>query len=813
MTTPPPTGERLRRVVLRLQRSLVLALTIAVGRILPAAEPAPEPPPLDPLAAAVVDSLASTPRNTAAELLEAVNRAAAVEAPDVALGYFRRLVGVIAEAGEGGPDLLADLLADLGDAADPAELARTERLLGRREPDLPKLFAEIRNASRLRRRDPKRLEGFAEALDDDAFAVRSAAADELARAGLDAVGVLARRLTPPPPPEDTADARARTIVRGLIERLGEAAVEPLVAWLGSGDTDNWPGVMRSLAVCGSAKDADFLLGPLLVVDSSEEIRAAAAEAYRTLVPTEGGRLPNRSEAIVRLSRRLDALLRPAGLLPGVGRAGHGRPDATREDPLLWEFLPEEMLVAARDDQEEGFLFDPDSGVPRRAMLSRRFNRGLLAGHLARDLVALEAADPESVRLVLLAQLEGAVVAPGSLARRGSAAVFREAATGPDGFRLDLAAELLDAALERGMTHAAAAAVQAISGPLADSRPIPAVQKALVRGLDSNDRQLQFMAATALAASRAEGFAGSSRLIATLASCSEAAGVDRVVVAHPVAARATSLAARLAAGGFKPVTVSSGHAAVTAAGHPDVCLVVLAARLADPDPLETVAVIRRVPSDGPPPVLVVVDPIDDAEPAEFRRRLRARLEGFQGERLERVAVIDSLRGFFEPADGPEGATPRLPAVLSRLGAEGLLVGARRRRLAEARAARARRALATLAGVADRGFGMTPAIAPASRALAAGRHTAEAAGLLAAIPAGEAQLALVEAAAAAGGDPAGCRVAADALTTSIEAFGLLIGDAEVAGLVRRYTGNTSEVCRSVMHRLGEASLSVTPADSSP
>ena len=110
-------------------------------------------PLADPLAQAVIDSLAFPPRNTVAELLDAAIRATDVDALDVAGRYFSRLAELLEKAGD---DRL-DLLADLGDTTDPASLRRLDRILGDHQEDVRPIVQAIGDASRLRRRDPPRL--------------------------------------------------------------------------------------------------------------------------------------------------------------------------------------------------------------------------------------------------------------------------------------------------------------------------------------------------------------------------------------------------------------------------------------------------------------------------------------------------------------------------------------------------------------------------------------------------------------------------------------------------------------------------------
>ena len=145
---------------------------------------------LDPIAQAVVDSLASPPPSSPRQLLDAVIAAADVEAYGTALDYLGQLAREIEQAGDG----QADLRADLGDRAGPGQLRRLERTLGVREPEVVPMLEKIRAASRLRLRDPGQIAQSIAALRDGSPATRAAATDRLGRAGIDALPALVELL-------------------------------------------------------------------------------------------------------------------------------------------------------------------------------------------------------------------------------------------------------------------------------------------------------------------------------------------------------------------------------------------------------------------------------------------------------------------------------------------------------------------------------------------------------------------------------------------------------------------------------------------
>jgi hypothetical protein len=167
-------------------------IALATACVAPASAADGVRPMPDPLAQSVLDSLAFPPRTTPPSLLDAAIRAADVEAYDVSARYLSALAGLLEKAG----DKRFDLLADLGDTADPASLRRLERVLGDRDEDVRPIVQAMREAARERRRDPARLTQAGDDLSSDKPATRAAAFDQLARAGVDALPVLVNLLQP-----------------------------------------------------------------------------------------------------------------------------------------------------------------------------------------------------------------------------------------------------------------------------------------------------------------------------------------------------------------------------------------------------------------------------------------------------------------------------------------------------------------------------------------------------------------------------------------------------------------------------------------
>ena len=804
--SPPPqsrhfAGSGFRRrlpLVGRLSTVAALVAALLLPSLLPAAEPQ------DPLARAVIDSLESEPRTTPAELLEAVIIASDVDAYDVASRFLAEFVELVAGMGEEREAVLADL-ADL----DPVGLVRTKRRLGARDAEAVTVIDAIQQASVRRYQDPAWLSAAAAGLSDPSSAARSRAFDQLSRAGIQALPAAVDILNRPEP--DSEPARlGRALAWRLINELGSSARQPLLTWLGSGDLARWPGVIRGLSACGSRSEVDFLLAPMLVIDSPPDVVQAATETYRQLTGGTASRLPSPTQAVGRLTDRLERLLTPQALLPeGIELDGEGSPDLTADDPLVIATLPPaerggdpELLAAAT-------LFDTEKSAIVQSRFSRRFLRGLQAAHLSRDLMALATDDPLALRLAILAQLEMVSLSHSPSDPQGLAAI-RTFLEGPDGFDPQLIADVIDEAATRGLHNAAAAAVRGIvdrsGNPSAasDNTSLPKpLREAMLPLLASPDLELRYQAATALVSLTDSAFPEISRVVETLAFCANSSAADRVVIAHPQQAVAVHLESYLAQYGFRAELASRGVDVIPAANHCDTRLVMLSARLGDPEALEVAQLIRTIPADEPIAVLIAIDPGDDAGTAAFRQQLQQRLSGFEGQGLYWVTLTDRLPSLFEAEISPDTGEPlaeaRLGSMLNRIDRESLLLPARRSKLAAARLNRGAKAVEQLATLARRGIDVDPAEATVIRLLARRQHAAACIAMLAASDTKAAQRALAETACRPVETDALRKAAAAGLDASIDAFGILLDDATVAGFLRRYNGATDPVRRAVLEVL--------------
>ncbi|MEI6239937.1 MAG: hypothetical protein WCR51_06085 [Planctomycetia bacterium] len=413
--------------------------------------------------------------------------------------------------------------------------------------------------------------------------------------------------------------------------LAAETKQSLLARLGSADLASWPAAIDGLDALGADDVSEFLLAPAVVPDTPPEIRDRALAALRRVhercaEPGEPWQPPTRGEAVARITHRLDRVLW-APTSPDVEH-DRARGDAVRMREAL---------------------------------------------HLARDLMALGATDPETVRLVLLARLEALRgPTPGTVPPDFEPGQLAAVLTGPDGLDIEAVADVLDLAASRGLFTAAAAAARGLEeAALPPDHPLdtpaaplpPAVRQALVRALAVPDAELQFAAARTLAlAASPPPWPGSSRVVATLVHAATATGSDRVVVAHHDADIAHEIAAGVSRFGYRPTVVSTGRAAVLAArDHADTVLVILGARIVKPSAFETVQFIQEQPHGDIPPVLVVVDPFDDLPRGPFLTKSILKFS-----RIPCVALVDRMESFFIPSidanTGAELAPARFPQTL-------------------------------------------------------------------------------------------------------------------------------------------------------
>jgi CheY-like chemotaxis protein len=159
-----------------------------------------------------------------------------------------------------------------------------------------------------------------------------------------------------------------------------------------------------------------------------------------------------------------------------------------------------------------------------------------------------------------------------------------------------------------------------------------------------DATLQFEAARTLAQAGGDPpYRGSSRVVEILLQAATSTGEEIAVVAHPDEVVREELATNLSRFGYRIEKVASGRDAIFAArANIDTVLVVIGARTVRPTALETVQFIQRQAVGDVPPVLVVVDPLDDDGRGCFLSQLIMKFADLHG-----VAIVDRLDSFFKP----------------------------------------------------------------------------------------------------------------------------------------------------------------------
>jgi CheY-like chemotaxis protein len=534
--------------------------------------------------------------------------------------------------------------------------------------------------------------------------------------------------------------------------MGTEARQPLLAWLGSDDVQHWPGIIEGLAAGVTDDDGidfvEYLLAPALVPDSPPRARAAAIRlleqvARRGAMPAGIATdtvPPSPGTAIALLARRLDRVLSIDGL---------PAPDHLLVEPVL-DPATASLSGGKRVDR---FVWNPEARRLERMNLPPHVSRAQEAIHLARDLAALDATEPDAVRLVLLAQLEWLLAATGNLASsidRVDAKQLQAAITGPEGFDYEAAADVLELAASRGMFAAAAGAARAIAAAHAaagetragetragetgagetgagesnavDEAPAetvgvpPEVRKALLRSLVVPDAALQFESAQALAQTGGDPpYAGSSRVVEILTQAATSTGEEIAVVAHHDPIVRESLATGLSRFGYRVEKVATGREAILATrANIDTMLVVIGARTIRPSALETVQLIQRQAVGDVPPVLVVVDPLDDDARGKFLTQLLLKFSD-----LDCVGIMDRLDSLFlprvDPATGKPVGPPRFPDHLATVAGPEAVDPAKRQARAAARRARASRALWLLADLGRRGWDVSAVETTAEHAL--------------------------------------------------------------------------------------------------
>ena len=741
---------------------------------------------LDPLQWAVVDSLRYPERTTAQELFEAAIRAASVEALEPTLEFLDKFDDAFAAE----PDKEA-ILATLGGYFQTSELSRFQRFLKRSAPPeqadaIAFLIQGLQAAAQKKRINSDRLKKAAVDLQSDDIFTRRKAETTLMEGGTYALPMLVDLLMNTGSghnqiPLSKSEFRSRELAKELIGQLGERGVRALVAWLGSDDFKRFPGVIDALHILvdsgclptgrttnpnASAEldVASVLFAPAFIPELGDSTREAAIRLLMKLellgLTDFGGEPFTKDLACRMLSTKLNELLTLPGI-PSADSLTEGTTPNTSPQPTV-----------------EQYLWVTDANRPEIRYLPPNACRSLRAGHIARDLSGLGCTDPNTVRLVRLAQSEALLVfqtSPSLALNNLPIEVIRGALGGPDGFSTELTAEVLDDALDRSIPLAAAVAARAIreSGKNTSSSN-SMIQSCLVRALGAPSILVQFEASQALAVISPQlPYSGSSRLLERLLYFANSNGIDEALIVHPNQDTAEFLKSSISQYGFVPSSVSRGRPCVQKVRQsPDLQLIILSARLPDLCVAEVVELLQQESLGKQLPILVMLDPLDDNRACRRRTRLVLRLHD-----LDNALLTDRLDSQFFPTlknigDGEEVIPPRFLETLTQItGPQAIDAGWRQEQRTN-RLQRASIALTILGQLGDDGWDIRGAFPVAHNGLKHSETFDPAMQLLTNMPSPAAQQSLFDVAWAPDLDKSIRKKAVDSLGVSLELHGILL-----------------------------------------
>ena len=795
--------------------SLAIVVVLTAPALTETTEDTKHSDPLDPFQRAVVDSLKFPERTTPQELLDAAIRAASVEALDPTSEFLEKFD----EALDREPDK-EETLAHLGESFQTAELSRLERFLKKTaQPEQAQAVAFLidgmQNAAQRKRTDPSRLKQAAVDLGSENVFVRQQAATTLMEGGTYALPMLVEILMETVPalnetPLSEADFRTRALAETIIEESGERGVRALTAWLGSDDFQRFPGIIYALNIlvdsgclpAGKQTNpnavahldlASVLFAPAYIPEFSEATREAA---FQLLVKLEqqgqtdfGGKPLTQDLACQMLTAKLDQLLTPVGI-PTPDSLTEGAASITSPRPTV-----------------EQYLWVTQTSRPEIRYLPPVACRSLRAGHIARDLSGLGCVHPRTVRLVLLAQSEALLIFQDdhfSALNALPTEAITETLSGPTGFSTELAAEVLDDALDRSIPLAAAVAARAIR-EVNGSKPatISTIRPPLVRALAAPSTLVQFEASQTLATvSPHLPFTGSSRLFDRLLYFASSSGTDRVIITSPNHDTAEFLRSSVTQFGFEASITSSGRLCVQGVRQsPDVRLVILSARLPDLSASEVIQLLQQEALGEQVPVLVVLDPLDDDKACRRRTRLVLSLADF-----DNALLTDRLESQFFPSVHQPGTArevikpPRFPETLTRIAGPQATDQSWRQIQANHRLQRAHAALDTLARLSTLGWDIREAFSVAQNGLKHAETFEPAMRLLINMPSPDAQQSLFDLAWAPDLGKNVREMAVEALGESIRIHGILLTNGTLRIINDMYNissrGGDSSIDRSLV-----------------
>ncbi len=439
------------------------------------------------------------------------------------------------------------------------------------------------------RRDPQRLAAWAKQLSNSDESARAQAMLQLLHAREAAVAPLVAILA------DPARGNEHRMSQAALVELGDVAVAPLLGVLESPDPLLKTCVVEVLGRLKAQEAVAQLLGPLVSSASTNELRAAAAEALSRI----GGGAPSSAEALRLLEhaarRSLDASCQEGDDTSGPSEVWHWNAKQKQSMPIQYDASGASLATAVRLARDL-YKIDPARAARRRLYLE----------------VLLQAA---KLRVGLDKPLPtGAGTAHDVAAQHGA----------------DVIEDILAAAMSNGYIPAATAAAE-ILGDIGDAGLLArggSAPSALARAAGHADRRLRFAAiASIMNLKPTEPFAGSSHVVDGLGFFASSYGVPRVLVVHPRSEEAQKLAGLAAGLGYDADIATNGRKAFElATSSPDYEFALIHSALDRPRVDELVAQLRRDRRTALLPVGLIA-PLDDLDRVERFALGASRAEAF------------------------------------------------------------------------------------------------------------------------------------------------------------------------------------------
>jgi HEAT repeat protein len=348
----------------------------------------------------------------------------------------------------------------------------------------------------------------------------------LREAGPDAVPVLVKALDRP----GITPAERSLLVRGM-GRLDRSAVPPLLACLDSGNPQVQTSAITALGQIGDPRAVPFLAHPAAAPGFAPEVRSAAQEAIAHI----------------------------------TGQPSSTQPSAAARDIIgaAWQYHRHRVQLPG--DAAAVWVWDKAQGMPVARTMRQREAEEYFAQRLARQALELQPQDADARTLAVSVALQSALDRAGlhELPAKEKAVYQQAVSAGPAVMTAVLRHALADGKDELAATAAMILGKLTNLGELSGTgHPHP-----LVQALSAPGAHVQFAAARALVElSPTQPFAGSSRVVPTLARFLTAQRQPRAVVIDGNANRGSQLAGSLRSLGYETALETSGDQGFEAAAE-------------------------------------------------------------------------------------------------------------------------------------------------------------------------------------------------------------------------------------------------------